>query len=103
MSTSRLASMDWGDWLYSLIHAVIGGGSTAVCGGLSASIIKPSDFALGGMASIKLMGTMFFINAALSLFLFLKDSPLPAKMNISSQTVTVTTSESVPPKEEVKP
>jgi hypothetical protein len=69
--------LDIKGWLYGFFHATIGGGASAVVGGFSASILKPSDFAFASTESLKLMGMMFVFNFCLSAFLYLKESPVP--------------------------
>jgi hypothetical protein len=77
-------------WLYGLLHAAIGGGAGAVTAGFSASLIAPKELSFGGMASLKLMGLCFCVNAAFSMFLYLKDSPLPKVIEEKTTTTTQT-------------
>jgi hypothetical protein len=73
-----LGNLAWGSWFYGLIAGAIGGGSAAVTGGFSASVIDPKDFGFGGTQSLKLMALTFGFSALMSAFLYLKQNPLPS-------------------------
>jgi hypothetical protein len=89
---AKLRKLDFLGWIYGLLSAVIGGGASSVTAAVAASIIKPDDFALAGAASIKLMMSCFMINAVISMFLYLKQSPLPKILESSTTTTdSVTT------------
>jgi hypothetical protein len=88
MIGTRLQHLDLKGWIYGLLHAAIGGGSSAVVGGFSAAIIKPADFSFAGANSFKLMGMMFVFNFVLSAFLYLKSSPLPEIVEESERRIT---------------
>jgi len=77
MTLARVKHLDYQGWLYGLGHAAIGGGASAVVAGFSASVIAPQELPFAGMASVKLMALCFGFNAVLSIFLYLKESPLP--------------------------
>jgi len=66
-------------WLYGLLAAAIGGGAGAVTSAISASLIKPEAFNLGGQLkpTIDLMMACFLLNGLVSMFFYLKQSPLP--------------------------
>lgn len=66
-------------WLRGLLAAVIGGGSGGVTAGVGANLIAPDRFNLAGgsTALVKLMGVCFLLNALLSAFFYLKQSPIP--------------------------
>ena len=68
-------------WLYGLAAAFIGGGATAVTGGVSVSAISPTTFNFGDqlVPTMKLMVVLFLLNGVLSAFAYLKQSPLPAE------------------------
>jgi hypothetical protein len=58
-------------WLHGLLAAAIGGAGTAV----SLIVVKPSDFNLGtGLHDLLKIAA---VNAVISTFLYLKQSPLP--------------------------
>lgn len=88
MIGSRLQHLNFKGWIYGLLHASVGGGSSAVVGGFSASILKPNDFGFAGADSMKLMGMMFLFNFILSAFLYLKNSPLPEIVEDTEKRVT---------------
>lgn len=84
--------LDWGHWLYSLFAALIGGGAGSVTAALGAMGIAPGQFGVGGdpgWNSLKLMLVTFVINAAISTFAYLKQSPLPAQIASVTETTTV--------------
>ena len=85
---SNLKQLDWSGWVYGLLAATIGGGASAVSSAVGAMILAPKDFNLvNPNMMLKLMLITFGINAVLSLFLYLKQSPLP---RIESETITTT-------------
>lgn len=75
---AQIKHLDFRGWVYGLFHAAIGGGASSVTAAIAASFIKPQDFALAGADSFKLMASVFLINAVISMFMYLKQSPLPA-------------------------
>lgn len=81
-------SLDWESWLYGLFAGAIGGGSSAVVSGVTVSLMDPKDYGVGSGKFLALVGTVFITNAAMSMFLYLKQSPLP-------RIKTVTTVETV--------
>jgi hypothetical protein len=72
----------WDRWLYGIGSAIIGGGSSAVCGGLGSVLIAPETFNVsdwpGATNVLKMMAINFVLTGALSMFFYLKQSPLPA-------------------------
>jgi len=74
---NQLKRLDFMGWIYGLLHACIGGGASAVTAGFAVSVIKPTDFPLASMASLKLMFWVFAVSAVKDGFLYLKQSPLP--------------------------
>lgn len=80
----------WDKWLYGLGAAVIGGGSSAVVSGVSSMLISPSTFNVstwdGALKVFSLMGVNFVLSAALSMFFYLKQSPLPSAVPESGDT-----------------
>jgi hypothetical protein len=71
--------LNWEIWLRGLLAAFIGGGSGSVTSGLASMGIDPEHFNLGSglRHTFALMGAVFLVNGALSVFLYLKQSPLP--------------------------
>lgn len=66
-------------WIYGLFSAFIGGGASAVTAGVSGSMIDPEKFNLNaGLVNVlKLTGACFVLNGLLTMFAYLKQSPLP--------------------------
>lgn len=71
--------LKWKSWFYGSIGAMIGGGSSAVVATVSAMTITPMDYDLNRRLShtLQLFGTCFVLNAIVSLFLWLKQRPVP--------------------------
>lgn len=80
--------LDWGIWVYGLVAAVIGGGSSAITSGFVVSSIDPKDFAFFSLNTLKLMGMVFLVGGVLNGASYLKQNSLP-------QITTVTKVESV--------
>lgn len=76
MSKLRLA---WASWLYGLLGGMIGGGASSVVSGLSAVIITPHAYNLGGELThtLKLVGLTFVGSGIISACLWLRQRPLP--------------------------
>jgi hypothetical protein len=70
---------NYGVWLRGLLAAFIGGGSGSVTTGLTSMGIDPDHFNLrSGLGhTLELMGVVFLLNGVTSVFLYLKQSPLP--------------------------
>jgi hypothetical protein len=75
----------WDKWLYGLGSAVIGGGSGAVVSGVSTMLIAPSLFNVTSWAGVakvfSVMAINFVLTGGLSMFFYLKQSPLPAEVD----------------------
>ena len=71
--------LKWKSWFYGSIGAMIGGGSSAVVATVSAMTITPMDYDLNRRLphTLQLFGTCFVLNAIVSLFLWLKQRPVP--------------------------
>ncbi len=85
------ANLQWSDWLYGLLYGAIGGGSNSVNAAFGAILVDPKDFSFGSAKSFKLMGWTFAFSALMSMFLYLKQKPLPDKIvekTLTSQTTT---------------
>lgn len=71
----------WDKWLYGLGSAAIGGGAGAVVSGLTNMGIAPETFNLttgaGALKILLAVGINFAMVGGLSMFFFLKQSPLP--------------------------
>ena len=66
-------------WLHGLVAALIGGGSSGVIAGLAAMGIAPDKFDLNANLgnTFKMMGVVFLMSGVISVFTYLKQSPLP--------------------------
>jgi hypothetical protein len=66
-------------WLYRLAAAFVGGGAGAASAGFSAVGIDPDHFNLGqGLGhTLKLCFATFLVSGIMSIFLYLKQHPLP--------------------------
>ena len=75
---NTLQRLDFRGWIYSLLSALIGGGASSVTASFTASMLAPGQFNLANPSLLlQMMAWTFVINGALSVFLFLKQSPLP--------------------------
>ena len=72
--------LDWFGWFYGLGVALIGGGAGAVTSAVTVSIMDPKNFTLLGPQTLKLAGMVFLVNGVLSVFFYLKQSPLPKEI-----------------------
>lgn len=68
-------------WLYGLGSAAIGGGASAVTSGLTSMGFAPDKFNLANLSGVwhllALMAANFIISGLLSVFFYLRQSPLP--------------------------
>ncbi len=79
-----LEDLDWGSWVYGLVWGSIGGGASAVVSGVTVSLTDPKDYAFGSGKFFTLFATVFFANAAMSMFLYLKQNPLPTVKTVTT-------------------
>ncbi len=85
---SIFENLDWGSWIYGLLYGAIGGGASAVVSGITVALNDPKDYGIGSGKFIGLVVTVFVANAAMSMFLYLKQTPLPAVKTVATvQTV----------------
>ena len=85
---SLLDNLDWGSWIYGLLYGAIGGGASAVVSGVTVALNDPKDYGVGSGKFMGLVATVFLANAAMSMFLYLKQTPLPAVKTVTTvQTV----------------
>lgn len=95
--------LNWDNWAYGLGSAVIGGGSSAVVGGIVSALAFHVDITTweGARKIISIMCANFVVAGVFSLFFYLKQSPLPAVM-VESKTVTATITTETTQKPETK-
>lgn len=79
-------------WFHGLFAALIGGGASAVVSGVTVSAIAPQSFNLSShlLQTAELTLTLFVTNGLLSMFAYLKQSPLPAESVTVTETKTAT-------------
>ena len=88
----KLQHLDFLGWFYGLMAAIVSGGSSSVTSAVAAGFLDPEKFNLTNpMATIKLMLSVFVLNALLGMFLYLKQSPIPPVVSETSTTATQTT------------
>jgi len=71
---TRLAHLDWFEWVKGVATALVGGGSSAVLTVVAGQISGAANFTL------RQMGTLFVSGAIISLFMYLKQSPIPKEL-----------------------
>jgi hypothetical protein len=86
--------LDWSSWVYGLFAGIIGGGSSAVVSGITVALQDPKDYSLQSGNFYWLVLSVFCANGAMSAFLYLKQSPLPPIVTVT--TVKETTAISTP-------
>ena len=103
--------LDWSSWFYGLVAGIIGGGSSAVVSGITVALQDPKDYGLQNGKFYWLVLSVFCANGLMSAFLYLKQSPLPPVVTVTTvKETTATTSpsastmvETTVQKTEVKP
>ncbi len=72
-------------WVHGLVGAFIGGGASAVSGGIGAIVTAPNDFNVQDPKKLlTMMGITFLIMGLPSAAIYLKQSPLPPIETIDS-------------------
>ena len=72
-------TLDFSNWLYGLWVGVVGGGSTAVIGGLTLGSKDPY-YAFGTAQSLDMMWSMFVVAGLYSGFAYLAKHPAPDRV-----------------------
>lgn len=84
--------LKWDQWIYGLLSGVVGGGASAVVSGVSSMLMAPQQFNLqdwqGAKKLFVMMAVNFTLNAALSAFFYLKQSPLPPPVTGNTEILT---------------
>ncbi len=85
-------NLDWDNWIYGLISALIGGGSGAAGSAVGVMVVDPRDFNLDHLSMVfKVMVVTFIVGAAQPFFAYLHQSSLPkAKVVTITETIKVT-------------
>ncbi len=77
----------WAVWIYGMFAGFIGGGAGAVSSGFANMFVDPDHFNVAHPRLVlESMGTMFVVSGALSVFAYLKQSPLPAVVTVTTTT-----------------
>jgi len=96
----KLRDLDWGDWFFALMNAVIGGGASSVSGWFGAIGAQKAGMNVPDMNWETLW--IFWMSGSLAaLFFYLKQSPLPRIT--SEKTTTVTLKETTTEDSQKKP
>lgn len=95
LKNTLIGRMDWGNWIYGLVAAFIGGGASSISTGFAVSVVDPKDFALFGPKSIHVMWITFCFNGILVGCAYLKQNSLPSIRTVT--TVETVTHQSNPP------
>ncbi len=82
--------LDWGNWLYGLWVAVVGGASNGVVAGVGLNLMDPKDFNTQQKRFWWLVGGLFAIGAAKDFFLYLSQHPAPVILTKSTTSMTAT-------------
>lgn len=98
----KLRDLEWGDWIYALLNATIGGGASSVAGWMGAIGFKTAGLDVPQM-NFNTLWIFWVSGSGAALFFYLKQSPLPKLIKETTTTLTVkeTTTEqnetSIPP------
>lgn len=84
-----MGHFDWGNWLYGLFWAVIGGGSNAALAAFVVNFQDPSDYNAKTWKLFNLGVTLFAFGAVKDFLLYLKAHPLPALIEKTVETHTI--------------
>jgi hypothetical protein len=74
--------LDWKPWLYGLAAAGIGGAASGITGGGIVYVIDPRQFNIWTAAFWQLVAALLVLNGGFSMWLYLKQSPLPKIVEI---------------------
>lgn len=70
-----LGNLDWSQWIYGLVSAIIGGGAGAATAGVGANLVVPN---LHASQTLAIMGMTFAVSGAIAGLAYLHQQPLPA-------------------------
>lgn len=74
---SSLGELDFGNWIYGLGAAFIGGGASAFSAGISTILVDPHDFTIYTAKFWAVVSTTFVVSGFLSMMAYLHTKPLP--------------------------
>ena len=75
--SASLRLLDWEDWLYQLVSALIAGGASAVTSAFVSPIVDSGHFNPTTFQYYELMGGMFLGTGLLKMCVYLQAHPLP--------------------------
>jgi len=98
------AQLDFTTWIRGLMSAAISGGASAITGGITVSGLAPDQFNFQTGKFYVLVGTLFAVNATVSIAKFLQAHPIPDLKTVEvteqagtpTKTVTTTTTATAP-------
>jgi len=70
-------TLNIGAWVRGVLSAGISGGASAITGGLVVSGLEPENFNFHAGKFWELVGSLFMVNAVVSIGKFLQNHPLP--------------------------
>jgi len=82
MAAFAFSNLDWGNWMYGLWVAVIGGASNGVLAGLGLTLVDPKDFNFSTAAFRKMVIGLFVVSAVKDFFLYLAQHPAPVEAKL---------------------
>lgn len=84
-------NLEIGGWVRGLLSAAISGGASAITGGIVVSGIDPSNYNFQAGKFWILTGTLFAVNAVVSMAKFLQAHPLPEEKTVERKTQIIET------------
>ncbi len=90
-------ALDMNGWLRGLLSAGISGGASAVTGGIVVTGVDPQHYNFSAGKFWILVGTLFIVNAVVSMAKFLQAHPIPEIKTVTT-TVQTTVIDGVSPK-----
>lgn len=84
----KLKDLEWGDWIYALLNATIGGGASSVAGWLGTVGAKSLGVDVPSM-NFNTLWIYWLSGSVMAFFFYLKQSPLPKLIKETTTTLTV--------------
>ena len=88
LSVGKFGELNFGDWLYGLFAAFIGGGATAVVAAFSINMVDPQHFNTSSPDFYKIVLAMFGSSGLINALMFLRSKPLPDVKKVVTTTET---------------
>lgn len=80
------SSLDFSSWIRGILSAGISGGASAITGGIVVSGLDPEHYNFQAGKFWILTGTLFMVNAVVSIAKFLQSNPIPTERTITKTT-----------------